>query len=93
MLGAAGAEPARGAVQGPAAGGGQRQGLPRAQGEDQEGEQRTVIVDNVSDNVHLTKGENGGRPGGHEDKQLPASTCQEVKETKTTKRLSRSPAQ
>ena len=45
MLGAAGAEPAGGAVQGPAAGGGQRQGLPRAQGEDQEGEQRTVIVD------------------------------------------------
>ena len=45
VLGAAGAEPARGAVQGPAAGGGQRQGLPRAQGEDQEGEQRTVIVD------------------------------------------------
>ena len=69
VLGAAGAEPAGGAVQGPAAGGGQRQGLPRAQGEDQEGEQRTVIVDiyNVSDNVHLTKGENGGRPGGHED--------------------------
>ena len=45
VLGAAGAEPARGAVQGPAAGGGQRQGLPRAQGEDQEGEQLTVIVD------------------------------------------------
>ena len=45
VLGAAGAEPARGAVQGPAAGGGQRQGLPRAQGEDQEGEQQTVIVD------------------------------------------------
>ena len=45
VVGAAGAEPAGGAVQGPAAGGGQRQGLPRAQGEDQEGEQRTVIVD------------------------------------------------
>ena len=91
MLGAAGAEPAGGAVQGPAAGGGQRQGLPRAQGEDQEGEQRIVSRDQRY-NVHLTKGENGGRPGGHEDKQLPASTCQEVKETKTIKRLSRSEA-
>ena len=91
MLGAAGAEPAGGAVQGPAAGGGQRQGLPRAQGEDQEGEQRIVSRDQRY-NVHLTKGENGGRPGGHEDKQLPASTCQEVKESKTIRRLSRSEA-
>ena len=53
MLGAAGAEPAGGAVQGPAAGGGQRQGLPRAQGEDQEGEQR-ISARNQRYNVHLT---------------------------------------